>query len=396
MKAIKQFLFITVFSYSFSTLANTNQFYDPLDGMLDLSQYLSENAYGFLPVPIIITDPAVDGGLGMIGLLFHETEEEKEARLEAMTTASNAAAHLIPPSVSAIAGAYTGNDSYFLGGGHMGFFNKGKIRYVGGAGYGDINIDFYGFGNIGLIKPIELKTKASLIMQSIKFQLADSRLFLGPTHRYIEAELSPKNLGDLIENIPPEYQDPIAKLLTQNVTTSGVGFTMEYDSRNNVFSPTAGLNYKLDYLWFDERVGSDIDYNLTEASGLHYFEHGNHWRSAFRIEVNYADSNALLPPYATPSIKLRGIPSARYQGKSVAMSEAELTYQFNVRFGVNIFAGLGKASNNFSELGSSASRINRGVGFRYLIARRYGFNMGLDVAKGPEETVFYIQAGSSW
>jgi len=240
MSFINRLLVTLLFFCSYSTFATSNQFYDPLDGMLDLSQYLSENAYGFLPVPIIITDPAVDGGLGAIGLLFHETDNEKESRLKAMTKSENAAMHLIPPSVSAIAGVYTGNDSYFLGGGHMGFFKQGKIRYMGGAGYGDINIDFYGFGEIGFIKPIELTTKASMIMQSVKFQLDDSKFFIGPTHRYIDAEISPKNLADFIANIPPEYQDIFANLLTRNVTTSGVGFTVEYDSRNNIFSPSQG------------------------------------------------------------------------------------------------------------------------------------------------------------
>ncbi len=37
-----------------------------------------------------------------------------------------------------------------------------------------------------------------------------------------------------------------------------------------------------------------------------------------------------------------------------------------------------------------------GSGFRYLIARRYGMTMGIDIARGPEETAWYIQAGSSW
>ena len=36
------------------------------------------------------------------------------------------------------------------------------------------------------------------------------------------------------------------------------------------------------------------------------------------------------------------------------------------------------------------------IGFRYLIAKQYGFNMGIDVARGPEDTVWYIQAGSAW
>jgi hypothetical protein len=31
-----------------------------------------------------------------------------------------------------------------------------------------------------------------------------------------------------------------------------------------------------------------------------------------------------------------------------------------------------------------------------MIAKRYGFEMGLDIARGPEETVFYIQGETAW
>lgn len=178
MKFIKYivvpFLLVLANSPSF---AATGQFFDVLDGQLDASKYLSENAYGFLPVPIIITDPAVEGGLGMMGLFFHEEESEKEARLAAMQSSENALSSLMPPSISAAFGLYTGNGSYFAGGGHMGFFNQGRIRYMGGGGYGDVNLDFYGFGDIDLAKPIELNTKATAIIQTLKFKLADSDFF---------------------------------------------------------------------------------------------------------------------------------------------------------------------------------------------------------------------------
>ena len=389
-------VFISLFSTSI--LAASGLFTDKLDGQLDASRYLSENAYGFLPVPIIITDPAVEGGLGMMGLFFHETEEEKSARLAAMQDENNdqAAHSLMPPSVSVAFGAYTGNDSYFVGGGHMGFFNQGSIRYMGGGGYGDVNIDFYGFGDISLNKPLGIKTKATAIMQTLKFKLADSNFYLGPTHRYIDAQISPTNINDLIGSFPPEWQEALTNLLTRNITTSGAGFSLEYDSRDNIFSPTNGLKYQLNYLWFDETIGSDVDYHLTELSALHYFKLSKHWRTAFRVEANYANSDSLLPPYATPSISMRGIPAARYQGQSVAMSELELIYKINLRWEVNAFAGVGKATNEFSEFSESPSRVSKGVGFRYLVARRYGFNMGVDIAKGPEDTVFYIQAGSAW
>lgn len=40
--------------------------------------------------------------------------------------------------------------------------------------------------------------------------------------------------------------------------------------------------------------------------------------------------------------------------------------------------------------------IMKSVGFRYLVARRYGLHMGLDVAGGPNSTVFYVVFGSAW
>lgn len=395
---VKFFLSTSFLLLAVNSFAASDIFTDKIDGKFDASRYLSENAYGFLPVPVIITDPAVDGGLGMMGLFFHESEEEQTARLKAMQDESNdkASHNLLPPSVSAVFGAYTGNGSYLAGGGHLGFFDQGKIRYMGGGGYGDINLDFYGFGDITLPKPIEINTKATMIMQNVKFKIADSAFFLGPTQRYVNADISVNGLNDFLENLPVDINLDLGSILSTSVVTSGVGLAAEYDSRDNYFSPTHGLKYELNYLVFDEAIGSDIDYQLTEFIALNYLKINEQWRTALRVEANYADSDELLPTYATPFISLRGIPAARYQGQAVAMSELELAYRVNLRWELNAFAGVGKATNSFSDLSDSASRVTRGGGFRYLIARRYDFNMGVDIAKGPEETVFYIQAGTAW
>jgi len=385
---------ISIALLSSSAFAASGIFTDKLDGNFDASRYLSENAYGFLPVPIIITDPAVDGGLGMMGLFFHESEEEQAARLKTMQDESNdkASHSLMPPSISAAFGAYTGNDSYFIGGGHLGFFNKGSIRYMGGGGYGDININFYGFGDVTLPIPLEINTQATAIMQTLKFKLGDSAFYFGPMHRYVDAQVSIINSGNFINKIPSN----LLPALSTNIVTSGAGLTIEYDSRDNFYSPTDGLKYELNYLWFDDVIGSDVDYTLTELTALNYFKITDHWRTAFRVEANYVDSEQVLPPYATPYISMRGIPAARYQGQSVALSELEVAYRINLRWELSAFAGIGKASDSFSDFSESDSRVSKGAGFRYLIARRYDFNMGIDIAKGPEDTVFYIQAGSAW
>lgn len=40
--------------------------------------------------------------------------------------------------------------------------------------------------------------------------------------------------------------------------------------------------------------------------------------------------------------------------------------------------------------------MNKGFGFRYLMARALGLYTGLDFAWGPEDFAFYIQVGNAW
>jgi len=378
-----------------------SQFVDPDDGRFDASSFLADNAYGFLPVPIIITDPAVDGGLGLVGVFFHESDEQQQRRLEALRDAENGGKFLLTPNISAVAAAATGNDSWFVGGGHMGFFKQGRIRYTGFGGYGDVNLGFYGFGEVGLTRPIELNTQAAAVFQRLKFKLGNSQLFAGLTQRYINARIEPRDLGDLSGDILPpnlqeKWQELVRYLLTHDVAVSALGVTVEFDSRDNLFSPKSGYRYEIEQLWYRDFLGSDIDFELTTFRGLNFWMLTEKLRAAFRLDAEYAATDGLLPPFATPAIELRGIPAMRFQGNYVAVAEAELAWQIDDRWAVLGFAGSGRAANSFDELKDSPSRVSKGAGFRYLIAKRYGFEMGMDVGIGPDENVIYIQAGSSW
>ena len=86
-------------------------FLDPSDGQLDLSHWLLEKE-GLLPVPVIITEPAIGYGGGMAAIYFHDKIGAKKGA---------------PPSVSAIVGAATENGTWFVGGGHMGIWEYGNM-----------------------------------------------------------------------------------------------------------------------------------------------------------------------------------------------------------------------------------------------------------------------------
>lgn len=159
----KSIVSAVVFATLLPISAQASQFIDSFDGKFDMSQYLSDNAFGFLPVPIIISEPAVDYGLGMAGLFFHEDDAAAAERKTMMAESESPTHHLLPPSVSTVFGAYTGNDSYMVGGGHFGFFRQGRIRYKGVLGYGDLNLDYYSVDDIELPAPLALNTEALFI-----------------------------------------------------------------------------------------------------------------------------------------------------------------------------------------------------------------------------------------
>jgi hypothetical protein len=101
------FVFVQ-FLFPAQLLANGffSQFIDPDDGALDASSWLLKNK-GFLPLPIIVTEPAVENGIGAAAVFFHENKNaQPEKRVE--------------PSISVGFGLITGNDSWILGGAHKG------------------------------------------------------------------------------------------------------------------------------------------------------------------------------------------------------------------------------------------------------------------------------------
>jgi len=102
------------------------------------------------------------------------------------------------------------------------------------------------------------------------------------------------------------------------------------------------------------------------------------------------------PFWSVPLISMRGIPSLRYQGDSVFVAEIEPRWDVSNRWSLVGFVGSGWAEDSISDFDGSSAEISGGIGFRYLAARRMGMRVGLDIARGPDDTVVYLQVGSGW
>ena len=364
-----------------------DEFIDPQDGMFDVSHWLAERK-GFFPIPIIITEPAVGFGLGA-GLLFlHDPLAGKTPEGETFDPQNvDDEGRLIPPSVSGLFGAYTENGTWFVGGAHMGVWKNDRIRYTGALAQASANLKFYGLdgGNGPSSNGIEFNIEPTIFFQQIKFRIRDSKFFAGINYLLLDSNIE----FDVFGNLPVEI--PSIKF---DSTSASVSLLLDYDSRDTLFTPGSGLSSGVRASFYREIFGSDNEFEKYKVYAKWFTGLTDTLVLGLRGEVETLNGEA--PFYEYPFISMRGIPAMRYQGKTVTVGEAEFRWNFQTRWSLILFGGVGNAESADFVAAADDTVYSKGVGFRYFIARRFGAHAGIDAAKGPEDTALYITFGQAW
>jgi hypothetical protein len=365
-----------------------DQFIDPQDGKFDASHWLLEKK-GFLPVPIIVTEPAVGYGAGAALLFFHAKKAAPAPQKTENKISHNKDTQKpsLPPSISGVVGLGTENGTWAAGGFHFGSWKKDRIRYTGGVIYPSVNLTFYGAGSNPILKNgLDYNLEGWFLFQELVFRLKESNFFLGPRFIYYNAD-SAFDLKLPIEGIEP-WQF--------NIKSYGIGLEAAYDSRDNIFTPNTGIRADISSMYFtvDSEITGSRDYRMTDASSKFYWSIFSDIILGWRLRGGFG--SGAIPFYALPFIDLRGIPAMRYQGKNVLVTELETRWNVNERWSLVFFGGLGRTADSFDDFSDSKDRWSGGTGFRYLVARLLGLYTGIDIARGPDEWAFYIQTGSAW
>ncbi|HXS16252.1 MAG TPA: hypothetical protein VN764_03635, partial [Polyangiaceae bacterium] len=318
---------------------------DPVDKMPDASQWL-DTLYGFIPIPTLITEPALGGIGGALGLAFFGARNPDQK---------------IPPNIYGVGGGYTANKSWFVGGGYRGFFEQGKWRVGVGGYYAAPNLELY----LTLPSDRELSTTADINAfggggRALR-KLGRLPVFLG-------VALSDKQVHLEIEepDFAEELDLPQFKL---NQNQLQMMLTSELDTRNNFFSPTAGSYARVDggysNIFGDQAGGFGSVY-----AAAHQFVDLKYVVLGFRGVGNVVVGTA--PFYLRPFVSLRGVPVARYQGDYTFTLETEEMIRFTRRIGMVVFGGWGKAMTDDVGFKEATNVWNVGGGLRYLVARLYG------------------------
>jgi outer membrane protein assembly factor BamA len=249
-----------------------------------------------------------------------------------------------------------------------------------------VNIGYYGAGFIESVEdePVNLNMDAWLLLQQIKFRVAETNFFIGGRYMLLDTY----NTFEIPVEIP-EFEGT-----EFSSTLSEATLVLNYDSRNNVFSPNKGFFIELSGTYSDTWMGSDDLYGRLAVKMIGYFPASKKLMVGIRHESTYSLGD--IPFYARPIVSLRGVPLMKYQNNNTTVMEAEVNWNVYKRWNLVGFTGIGNAFSDIESFDKGKTVSSAGAGFRYLMARKFGLQMGMDFAKSTDDFAFYIVFGTSW
>ena len=340
-----------------------------------MSDFLIDS-HGFIPVPIIVTEPALGGFGGGVAPIFIKKRSPIRERDGKITR--------VPPDVTGAAAAYTLNGTWSILAFRTGTWGKARSKYRVGGGFADVNMEFYRTLANGTEFSTEFNLRTIPIKGSLLKKFGASPFSAGLSYTFLNTQLS---IHD--DKLPDFVTDKEIKS-----TVSMPGITLEYDSRDNIFTPDTGIRTQFNIGFSDNVFGSDYDYQNMNIFIYGFMKLRHNVIGGLRYEMQEVFGD--VPFYLKPFVDLRGVPTMRYQGNIFSVAEAEVRWDIVPRWSILGFTGAGKAYDEWSAFGAADWAVSGGAGFRYLIARKFKVRTGLDLARGPEQWAYYIVFGSAW
>ncbi|HKP58703.1 MAG TPA: BamA/TamA family outer membrane protein [Polyangiales bacterium] len=342
------------------------------DGWPDISSFLDQK-FGFLPIVVPITEPAVGYGAAF-GAAF-------------LSKPFGAARQgLGRPNVTFVGGMATENGSWGAFAADMRYWLDDRLQTLAGVIYADVNLDFYGIGEDSVLAddPLRYTLNPVGIGLQAKYRVGDTNIWGGLSYAFavMQVKFDPAaNEAEL-----PEFDE------TSRV--AGLTLVASYDSRDNLFTPLRGTFAELSFGFFGKYLGGEDNFERLGLVAIQYIPLPFNLYFGARGDFSASFGNA--PFYLQPYVDLRGIPVMRHQGEEVAQLDTELRWQFWGRLSVLAFIGVGGAWNDFEHVDNFTGIVAGGPGIRYELAREYGIHMGIDVGFSRDATAFYIQVGNAW
>ena len=293
-----------------------------------------------------------------------------------------------PVWISGLFGFYAENESWGAGLMQRMSFGGDKWRVMGSLFHAEMNYRYYGIGGGG-DRSIVLDQDMDLFLGEGLRRVAPN-LYVGLRGVYADTQVGPR-LPDL--ELPPGFDPDRLKV---DLTLATIAPRLQYDTRDNEFYPRSGLLIDANAAVSREAIGADLDYERYDASLNHYLPLGAKSVLASRVAAQYTsgDTPFFLYPAFGQGADLRGYEMGSYRNRFLVAAQAEYRHRFTKRIGAAAFGGVGSVAPDFA--GWEKTLWSIGAGFRWVIAPKNDISLRVDVARGRDETVYYVGIGEAF
>jgi hypothetical protein len=314
----------------------------------------------FLIVPIPLSDPTLGTGLVLGAAYFYpQTPAQAEAQ---------------PASVTGVAGMATSTNSRALGVLQRNYWGEDTWRFAGGLGVADLRLPLLPpetAGSDRLDWRVEGVLASAKLMRRIR-----GDWYAGANMRWIQADQS-------IQGV-----DEADGFSLGNLTSAGIGFNLEYDSRDVPMNPYSGQHLTVATLFNDEALGSDSTYQSYKVAWRSY--HSLSDAMVLAWELQGCQIGGTPPLWDSCIVPLRGFPATEYLGKSTVSGQVELRWRFGGRWGLVGFTGVGFVEDSLAGESDGQPIESYGAGLRFMVLKDKRINLRLDYGRSRNDDAVYF------
>ncbi len=339
------------------------------------SSTATANSNGFTLYPALFYTPETRIGGGAVSLYFF-----REAGAPLTTRPTSVTASLV----------YTQNRQTQFEVTTNAFFDNEVYQHNGNFFYKKFPEKFYGIGNNTSDTSLESYTSESFRINPTLLRKIKTGMYAGFQYHLehwsnLETEASHALAGKTITG-------------SSATTVSGIGVVFTLDSRNNVFSTTAGKNYQCTATFFPKFLGSTYSFARFKLDARRYVPFFTTHTLATQLVINSTIGDV---PFRFLSLLggqyvMRGYYEGRYRDKQMIVLQTEYRMPLFWRFGCTAFAGVGDVGKNFTAFRTDELKISYGIGGRFALFPEEKLNVRCDIGVGGNAVGLYINVNEAF
>ena len=224
----------------------------------------------------------------------------------------------------------------------------------------------------------EMKDWQAQMKASWLFATAND-LFIGPTIAFDYIHGSQIERPDLLNG---------QRATTYNI---GAGFTLLYDTRDNLTAPKRGVYLSLQQLFRPRFMGNKYAFSTTDlrTSGYIPLWKGATLAADFRTLLNFGNPSWAMMALLGDSYSMRGYYEGRYRDKHKVETQIELRQHVWRRNGIVLWAGAGTVFPKFSEMRMSHVLPNYGLGYRWEFKKNVNVRLDYGFGKAGQSSFIF-------